>query len=388
MLGAIAMTLHSCTNDDLTKDVSANSEITLTSDIQPFTGQTMSRANLDGNAFLAGDLIKVKIICPFASGTQMGESTYSNSVDGLYFMKATGTGNWDYVVSSDGYDLDGDHYNSNSPKMSSYHQGQQTPYVFTADTWSEERSFVINKSMRVQQTNVFHHDQHLLKFHLASDVLWAQTIMQTGGTNVHLSFKHKMACLDITLDDTQLKKLVYAYNEETQQYEPTYVDDPLSEDTHLTLEKMPNIDQCEIIVGNYYADEDIYTTSYGYRQKYSCAYEYNGTVIGVNEIDENSGRSLLRVLPGCEQHGGSNTTYSTRPITTDGVYTAYKIDKKHFRLMVPPCVLTENAVFWLRDGERRFSIELGRKEFKSSEMYPVTLNLITEIPTDPSDPID
>lgn len=364
LMPVVATAIVSCSSEDVT--TVGGKEIILTSDIQPFEGQTMSRANLDGNAFLQGDLIKVKIICPFVSGTQLGESTYGNSVDGLYFLKATGSGGWNYVVASDGFDLDGDHNNTASRTMAQYHQGQQTPYVFTADTWSEERSFVINKSMRVQQTNVFHHDQHLQKHHLASDVLWAQTIMQTGGTNVHLSFQHKMACLDITLNDDQL----------TPQ---------LSEATHLTLEKMPDIDQCEIIVGNYYADEDIYNTSYGYRQKYSCAYEYNGTVIGVDEIDESSGRSKIRLLPGCGQHGGSNTQYSSNAISTDGVYTAYKADAKHFRLMVPPCVLSECAVFWLRDGERRFSIELTRKEFKSGEMYPVTLKLVTETPTDTTD---
>lgn len=343
----------SCSNDDVAITDAAY-DINLTSDIQPFVGQGMSRANLDGNAFMRGDLIKVKIICPFVTGTQMGETTYSYSIDGLYFMKATGSGGWEYVVKADGFDIDGDTKASDSPRISSYHHAQQTPYVFTADTWSEEKNFVVGKnSMRQHQSNVFHHDQHLLKHHLASDVLWAQTIMQTGTTNVHLSFQHKMACLDIIIkEDAGVH---------------------LTSNTHLTLEKMPDIDQCEIIVGNYYADEDIYSTSYGYRQKYSCAYEYNGTVLGVNEIDEQTGRSMLRLLPGGAKHGGSNTVYSTRPVTTNGTYTAYKVNDRHFRLMVPPCLLTENAVFWLRDGEQRYSVPLQRKEFKTGEMYPVEL---------------
>lgn len=355
---AVTLSFLACSNEEVQKDEATDDTyISLTSDVRPFEGLSLTRANLDGDAFLPGDLIKVKMICPFVSGTQLGETTYSNSVDGLYFMKASGTGTWEYVVENDGFDLNGDHYKSGSPKMSSYHQVQQTPYVFTAETWSEERSFVVNKSMRVQQTNVFHHDQHQLKHHLASDVLWSQTIMQTGGTNVHLSFEHKMACLDVTVS-TEASIL-------------------LSDATCLTLEKMPNIDQCEIIIGNYYADKDVFDTGYGYRQKYSCGYDYNGTVLGVNEIDEESGRSKLRLLPGCEsqRHGGSNTVYSTRPVVCDGTYTAYKVNNKHFRLMVPPCKLTENAVFWLRDGEKRYSASLIWTEFKSGEMYPVTIKI-------------
>lgn len=378
---ATSLLLAACGADDAATDSGTNGAVggqalTFTTDIKPFAGETVTRTNFDGNAFLANDLIKLKIICPFVSGTQIGESTYSSTPDGWYYMKATGNADpnsaWTAVTSADGFDLTGSYSPSGSPLIGSYYEAQQTPYVFTAETWTEEKHFLVGGNLTVQGTNVFHHDQRKEKYYLGSDVLWAQTIMQTGGTNFHLSFEHKMACLDITIDDSRLTKSVY--NIETGLWDK--VADPLTEESYLTLEKMPNIDKAEIVVGNYYADADKHGTTYGYCQKTSCSYDYNGKVIGVAEIVEADKRAKLRLMPGLDGNAvkGINTAFGSA-ITCDGVYTAYKIDNNHFRLMVPPCTLTNNAIFWLRDGERRYSVPLSQKNFESGILYKVTINV-------------
>lgn len=359
---ATSILLSACSADEVATDDKAQTQaLTFTTDIQPFSGDVQTRANLEGNAFVAGDLIRLKILCPFTSSQQMGESTNGNTPDGFYYLKATGDADpnsaWTTVTSADGFDLTGSYSASTSPAIGSYYEAQQTPYVFTAETWSEEKHFIVGGNLYVQSTNVFHHDQRKEKHHLASDVLWAQTIMQTGGTNFHLSFQHKMALLDITVN---------GFDGGTVEH--------LSDQAYLTLEKMPNIDQAEIIIGNYYADTDKYGTSYGYKQKTSCGYDYNGKVIGVAEIDETAKRAKLRLLPGGVNPGRDNNTIGSA-ITCDGVYTAYKVANNQYRLMVPPCTLTNNAVFWLRDGERRYSVNLEQLTFESSKMYNVTLTL-------------
>lgn len=386
---ATSLILAACSADDTAIDSGTNGAmehqaLTFTTDIKPFAGETTTRTNFEGNAFMANDLIKLKIICPFVSGTQIGESTYSSTPDGWYYLKATGSSDpdaaWTAVTTTDGFDLTGSYSASNSPLIGSYYEAQQTPYVFTAETWTEEKHFLVDGSLTVQGTNVFHHDQRKEKYYLGSDVLWAQTIMQTGSTNFHLSFEHKMACLDITIDDSRLFHSVY--NAETGLRDD--VATPLTSESYLTLEKMPNIDQSEIVIGNYYADADKHGTTYGYRQKTSCSYAYNGKVIGVAEIVEANKRAKLRVMPGLEsnkaQIKGTYTDFGSE-IKCDGVYTAYKIDNTHFRLMLPPCTLTNKAVFWLRDGERRYSVPLELMEFESGKMYKVTLNVGEPITT-------
>lgn len=371
----LSLLFVACTADDLTTETLPAEErpLEVTSSVVPFEGDLSSRVNIEGNAFNVGDLIRVKIICPFANGVQRGESTESGSPDGFYFLKATGGSSdvaWTPVVYGDGFDINSDYKPSNSPALSSWHEAQQTPYVFTAETWSEEKHFLINKSLFTQQTNIFHHDQRKLKNHLASDVLWAQTIMQTGGTNVHFSFQHKMACLDIIIDDSGLKKTITdAEGTETE------VADPLTSAVYLTLEGMPNIDQAEVVVGNYYADADKYGSAYGYYSKSSCDKQYNGKIIGVAQIDEVAKRVKVRLLPGASAPGGvRNSSSQLGPaITTDGTYTAYKYSEKHYRLMVPPCSLSQNAIFWLRDGSRRYSIPLTQTTFEPGTMYSIKL---------------
>lgn len=356
--------LGACTADDaLEVAPDGKSIVTITSDIQPFEGEAFSRVNVAGNDFINGDLIRLKIICPFLSSTERGETTDGNSYDAFYYLKRSGEA-WTRVVSSDGFDISGTYYASGSPDIASYYEAQQTPYVFVASTWSEERRFVANGSLYDHLTPVFHADQTKEKHYRASDVLWAQTFMQTGAWNIHLGFQHKMACLVITINDEALAD-----------------GDKISDNAVLTLEGMPDIDQAEIVIGDYYADASKINSGYGYRQKSSCNYENNGKVLGIAVNDEGAKRAKVAPMSGNPTSPGGDFScgigsnqYAALPtVPNTGIYTAYKQATKHYRLIVPPCKLDTNATFWLRDGSRRFKVDLVNKTFVEGKLYPVEL---------------
>lgn len=351
--------LASCSTDDTTAtNADSKGTLTITSDIRPFEGELQSRVNVEGNSFINGDFIRLKIICPFVSGTERGESTDGNSYDAMYYLKRSGS-SWVRVTSSDGLDITGSYSPSGSPDITSYYEAQQTPYVYVASTFSEERRFVANGTLYDHLTPVFHANQTKEKHYRASDVLWAQTFMQTGAWNIHLGFQHKMACLDITIsNDVTLTNASSAV---------------------LTLEGMPDIDQAEIVIGDYYADASKINSGYGYQQKSSCSYENNGRVLGVAVNDEIAKRAKVAPMTGNPVPGGANSqTVAVVPNT--GVYTAYMVSARHYRLIVPPCVLTDEAVFWLRDGSKRYSIALDNKIFEEGKFYPVTLKLTPSTP--------
>lgn len=337
--------------------------ITITSEIEPFEGEVKTRVNVAGNNFINGDYIRLKIICPFISSTERGETTDGNSYDAFYYLKRAGNA-WTRVVPNDGFDISGTYSPSYSPDIASYYEAQQTPYVYVATTWSEERRFIApsdnngNTSLYDHLTPVFHADQSKEKHYRASDVLWAQTFMQTGAWNIHLGFQHKMACLDVYVDDANMPD----------------GEAGISENAVLTLVGMPDIDQAEIVVGDYYADASKVNSGYGYRQKSSCSYANNGKVLGIAVNDESAKRAKVAPLTGSPVPGGANSAVvATVPNTA--TYTAYRQGLKHYRIIVPPCVLATKAVFWLRDGSRRFSIDLNRLEFKEGMLYPVKLKL-------------
>lgn len=361
--------LASCSSDDaVTESESVKGTVTITSEIEPFDGEMQSRVNVAGNAFTDGDFIRLKIICPFSSATERGETTDGNSYDAFYYLKRSGDF-WVRVTSSDGFDISGTYSPSYSPDIASYYEAQQTPYVYVATTFSEERRFVANGSLYDHLTPVFHADQTKEKHYRASDVLWAQTFMQTGAWNIHLGFQHKMACLDITINDSQL-------------VDAEGTPAPISANAVLTLEGMPDIDQAEIVVGDYYADASKINSGYGYRQKSSCSYENNGKVLGIAVNDETAKRAKVAPMTGNPTPGGDfssgkdgnhYTALDTVPNT--GIYTAYKQALKHYRLIVPPCELTDKAVFWLRDGSRRFKVTLNNTTFVEGKLYPVNLTI-------------
>lgn len=359
--------LTSCNSDDIVPSADSKGVVTITSEVKPFDGEGMSRVNVAGDAFLNGDYIRLKIICPFVSSTERGETTDGNSYDAMYYLRRSGN-SWVRVTSGDGFDITGSYSPSNSPDIGSYYEAQQTPYVYVASTWSEERRFVANGNLYDHLTPVFHANQTKEKHYRASDLLWAQTFMQTGAWNIHLGFQHKMACLDITISD-----------ELTLTNASTAV---------LTLEGMPDIDQAEIVIGDYYADASKINSGYGYQQKSSCSYKNNGKVLGVAVNDEAAKRAKVAPMTGNPEPGGQysgNYTPRLDFVPNTGVYTAHMVSAKHYRIIVPPCVLTENAVFWLRDGSKRYSIALENKTFVEGKLYPINLKPTAPTPPTPSD---
>lgn len=333
-------------------------EFTLTTDVVPFKGETAAtRSTLEGNGFADGDWIRLKIICPFSGSSEYGESTWSGSYDAFFLLKKKSDG-WTYLTASDYCDIDGDYKYSGSPQVESFHEAQQTPYVYMASTWSEEKNFKTSKGTHVlQYCHVFHADQRKLEHYKASDLLWAQQYMQTGSWNVHLNFEHKMACITFEIVDSNVTSL--------------------SANAILTLEGMPDIDQQEVIVGDYYAEKSKINSAgnFNYKNKSSCNFDYNGKVIGIGVNVDAANRSYAYPMTGNPNPAYTKTYSGNEIVPNTGTYTAYKIDARHYRMIVPPCVLTENAQIWVRDGERRYKMQLERTEFKEGELYSVKVKL-------------
>ena len=246
------------------------------------------------------------------------------------------------MTAADGYDINGDYSPSASPNIYERYEAQQTPYVYTAQTWSEEQIFIAGSGTRVEQySNVFHANQTKAADYKACDLLWAQTIQQTGSYNVHLSFKHVMAALLITVDAAEGLNITH--------------------DAVLTLEGMPDMDQAEVIVGDYYAEKSkVNSNSYGYQNKHACTADQNGKVIGVAVIDDSQRKAYTEPID---------------QISQTATYTAYNAGSKVYRLIVPPCELTKNATFWLRDGEKRYSMKLNQTTFEAGKLYKITMKI-------------
>ena len=315
--------------------------LTITTAVENFDGETVTRTNFAGDAFENGDKIKLKVICPFSAHTEFGETTYGNSFDAFWLLKWDAD-KWSTLTAKDGYDINGDYSPSASPDIYARYEAQQTPYVYTAQTWSEEQIFIAGSGTRVEQySNVFHANQTKAADYKACDLMWAQTIQQTGAYNVHLSFRHVMAALLVNIDaDASLN---------------------ISDDAVLTLEDMPDIDQCEVIVGDYYAAQSkVNSNNYGYKSKHTCEVADNGKVIGVAVVDDSQAKAYTKSLDNISQ----TTTY-----------TAYHAGSKTYRLIVPPCTLTNKATLWLRDGEKRYSMQLSQTTFEGGKLYHVTMKL-------------
>lgn len=340
---SIALLLAGCQADEPQPAQQQTGTLSFTTSVEQFEGEPATRTTLEGTAFEDGDKIKLKIICPFSSHTEFGETTYGNSFDAFWLLKWDNTSKaWTTLTASDGYDINGDYSPSASPDIFERYLSQQTPYVFTAQTWSEEQIFMAGSGTRVEQySNVFHANQSKEADYKASDLMWAQTIQQTGSYNVHFCFKHVMAALKVTVVAGESLGI--------------------SDNAVLTLEDMPAIDQAEVIVGDYYAEKSkVNSNNYGYLKKHSCTADKNGTVIGVAVIDDSKGFAYT-------------TAIST--ISQDATYTAYNAGSKIYRLIVPPCELTNSATIWLRDGEKRYSMQLPQTTFESGKLYKITMNI-------------
>ena len=292
-----------------------------------------------GNAFAVGDRMKLKIICPFSDHTEFGETTYGDTADALWIMKWTGSG-WTYLTKDDKVDVGSQYAYTYSRNLYGEREAQQTPYVYTASTWNENVRFISNGTYYSQYTYVFQADQRAEANYLKSDLLWAQAYMQTGSYNVHLSFNHVMACLKIQFDGGDL-----------------------TDNAVVTVEGMPDIDQCEVVVGDYYAARSKVNSRFGYKEKCSCSKEENGKVLGVTVIrDDNNGRAV--VYPFEESYIPNNATYTAH------------YDGGNYYLIVPPCTLSSAAKIWVRDGEKRYSFVLSDlTTFEQGKLHPVIITL-------------
>lgn len=356
VLAVLIQTACSADNEEI-EGMEEQHLFTITSSIAGFEGESLTRTNLEGTAFAAGDLVRLKVICPFVKDTQLGESTWSNTYDSFWLLKWNGSA-WETLTSAEHFDITGNYSYNGSSSIFSYPMSQATPFVFTAITWTEERLFRTKDNTLVgQYCNVFHHDQSREKNYLASDLLWAQQYCQTGPQNIHLTFTHVLSCLVITINDDALTSKI-------------------SDNAVLTIEGMPDIDQQEIVVGDYYAEASKSNSSYGYRQKSSCSYDNNAKVLGIASINEDVKHAVVHPFSGgIETIGGLGLSYQGSEVLNTGTYICHNVGSKTYRVIVPPCVLTENATIWLRDDNKRYKMVLDRKEFDQGHLYNVTMTL-------------
>lgn len=353
---ASALLFGACSSDEIIPTEEAQ-PLTISSEILPYDGEVLTRVNDEGTGFETNDMIRLKVICPYVESTLYGESTWGNTADDFWLLKWNGSA-WQTLTANDYYDITGSFSHSGSSDIFSIYESQPTPYVYTAITWTEEKLYKANDGKLLNfYSNVFHHDQHRLKNYKASDVLWAQQYSQTGTYHIRLTFQHVMASLLITIDDDALTET-----------------DKISDDAVLTMTNMPDIDQAEVVIGDYYAAKDKRDYTFGYKRKSSCAYDDHGKVLGIadqNVVD------FFR--------GGTHATNAGSEIPNTATYTCYHIpDTKQYRLIVPPCVLSadKKAEFWLRDDTRRFKMVLDRTTFEQGKLYPITMTVGVKPTTD------
>jgi len=379
---SLALLLPACAADNDEALAPKGGTLVLTTSVGGFTAEDRlpdTRTNVEGNAFALGDRIKLKIICPYVDHTNFGETTYGNTADGFWLLKWAGT-DWTLIQASDSVDVAAQYKYTESYNLFGHYEAQQTPYVYTASTWNENVLFIAPNyhgaeasSFFSQYSYLFHADQSTRQDYQKCDLLWAQTYMQTGNYNVHLAFNHVMACLEIDISDLGL-----------------------SDSTVVTLENMPDIDMCEVVVGDYYAPKAKNITQaypqgsgsnydYSYRQKCSCDPEHNGKVLGVAVINDATAKAEIHTIKGNPVNSGNNSpTY----VANTGVYTAYKAAANTYRLIVPPCDLTDETLkptLWIRNGEKRYSYPLTTTRFEQGKLYPVNILLTAPVTPDPAD---
>ncbi|MCR4918750.1 MAG: fimbrillin family protein [Prevotella sp.] len=338
----------------------------LTTSVNDFDGEDgspVTRTDVAGTAFTDGDWMKLKIICPYSSHTEFCETTYGNTYDAMWLFKWQGT-DWTALTAADKVDVGGNYRFTDSYNLLGRYEAQQTPYVYTASTWNENVIFLANGTRYSQYSYIFEADQTTLKNYVKSDLLWAQTYMQTGSYNVHLAFNHVMACLKISVAGAAL-----------------------SDKAVVTVEGMPDIDQREVVVGNYYAARSKVNSGYGYQQKHCCTKANNGKVLGAVYINEAANRAEVHPMSGNPVNEPTtvdfNNSFKTHPgnqfaeIPNTGTYTAYRDGATNdFYLIVPPCTLPAGkGVVWIRDGASRHSYELTTKTLEQGKRYTININL-------------
>ena len=86
-LFSMSLLLMGCQADE-SQPVQQNAgTLSFTTSVEQFEGETTTRTILKGNALETGDKIKLKIVCPFSTNTEYGESTYSASFDGFWLLR-------------------------------------------------------------------------------------------------------------------------------------------------------------------------------------------------------------------------------------------------------------------------------------------------------------
>lgn len=342
----LAVLMSACSQEMSELSQDTDGSVLITMSMEPFEGEIHTRTNLEGNKLVSGEKIRMKIICPNSKNWENGETWGS-----FYEFTCSGEGT------------------SQVFKSNSSYEGQATTYIYTAQNTTGTRVFVSNNIRHTEQSNFFYADQSKENQFRNSDVIWAQGVRQTGAREVHLNFKHKVAKLNITIDDSGIT--------------------PFTDGAILTLQGMPDIDGAEIVVGDYYADETFNgdNGNFYYKNKASCDYQNNGKVIGIEVIDDEKKRLLVHGMTGNPAPAGgewNNAVFGT--VENTGTYTAYHLSSKRYSLYVPPCELEEehNAVFWIRDGERRYSVPLNLLKFEEGKCYNVTLRFGTTPEPDPT----
>lgn len=368
LLLASSLFCSSCRQEEETA-VPTNETVKFTLSMSPFEGEAMTRTTVSGEGFEAGDKIRFKIMCPNVSSHELGETW------GSYYTITVPT---PFISDEISYFNSTDTYGS--------YEAQSTTYIYTAMNTTGTRIFIVGDYRYERPSNFFYADQSKLEFFKKSDLVWAQAVRQTGAREVHLNFKHKVAKLDITIEDDG---------------------GVLSNNTILTLEGMPDIDGAEIVVGDYYADESYEDYSYNYKTKASCSYDNNGKVIGIEVIDEDHSKSIVNALTGNPYPaGGASNSETYAKVPNTGTYRAYMDpnptadplhpNKKHYMLYVPPCNLdpdfvpqpvdpedpegsktqsSKRAVIWLRDGTKRYCVALDQLFFEEGKCYKQTIKI-------------
>lgn len=314
-------------------------------EIRPFVDQgeepgESTRVNVAGDSLEKGDLIRIRIIAPYVASSEYGESTWGGTYDNFRIWQwADNHAAWAPVGSDRGFDFDNDFYPSSA--SSNIIMPQATPFIFTATTWTEEIHYILSSYGEAGGTsvtsfsNIFKADQRKPVNYRSSDVLWAQQYMETGTDRVTLSFEHKMAALKID---------VSAFSSELTG----------TEEVILTLENMPDINQQEVTIGNYYAEKMKDKRNYGDYYRTKCNYEENGKVLGIVVPNETLGH--LEQIP-----------FTDNRIPQTGVYTALKgsssitgTEEGYFYLIIPPYTVPDGVtpMLWLRQGEKRWSAPL------------------------------
>ena len=280
-----------CSGDDIDLLTPQDDGVTLKLSLAPFEGEPALRTSTNGLSMEKGDQFRMKVICPHTDDHQSGE--------------VWGSGYYGFTI-----DDTGSTYISSGQSV----EAQATTYVYTAQNTTGTRIFVVNNNRYTRPSNFFCADQSKLEHFKQSDVIWAQAIRQTRAKEVHLMFAHKVARLDITIDDEALTQTVDGV---PQPY-------PLTDAALLTLEGMPDIDGAELVIGDYYADRGYENDIYSYREKASCSYENNGRVLGIEVLEETlTGRSSIATLTGGPANPGGANSRVVGTVSNTATYTAY-----------------------------------------------------------------